>query len=348
VTRRDFAALCAAGVPNGDDRPIVALDNNENPEGPPEVAIAAMREALPRGGRYQPALMSEFLASLAQTHDIQPDQLTFGAGSFEVLQGAVLAFTGDNRPLIQPSLTFSVPSTIASALGRPVVRVPMSADFGIDVERLAAEARKVGGGVVYLVNPNNPTSAVTPASQVDWLVANLPPACVLLLDEAYIHFWRDAPDSMPYVRNGARVIVARTFSKIFGMAGLRVGYGCGPAGLIARMVPFRNFVISPASVKGALAAWRDAGRILPGRIDRAIRERTLLCDWLRGRGIEFVEPHASMIMINVRSPARPVIDALAEKNVLVGRSPAPEWLRVSIGSPEEMQRFRSALAEVLM
>src|SRR5437867_3827047 len=263
LTRRGFAGIGAAAftgrmlpemayaqraaVGGRLPKDIVWLNANENPDGPPRSSIEAMIKVLPEGGRYHYQEFGDFYATVARSEDLAPEQILVGSGSSEILHAAVDAFTTSSRPLITVVPTYEGPIDVANDLGHKVVRVPLVAPAYVpDVRKLISEAEQAGGGLIYLCNPNNPTSSVTPKADLAWMIANLPRNTVALIDEAYLHFG-EAPElesAMGYVRQGKNVIVARTFSKIYGMAGLRAGFGCASPELIAKMAPFRNNVIS--------------------------------------------------------------------------------------------------------
>lgn len=364
LTRRGFAGIWPAALALSEfslarkaraqqpaaAAPLIALDANENPDGPPEVSIAAMRESLALGGRYHDEAMSDLGAELARVLDLAPNQVLVGAGSSEILHAAMDAFTSKTRPVILPEPTFELCIYVGTALGSPIVKVPLTDTYAADVEKLAAEARKAGGGLVYLCNPNNPTGSATPKDRIDWLATNLPPETLLLVDEAYLDFSPQLGTALGHVKNGANVIAARTFSKIYGMAGLRVGYGCARPDLIAKMAPFRDMVISVVSARGALAALKNAGTIVPERRAKMAKARGELCAWLRSKDFDYIEPHGNFVMIKIRRPVRPVIQAFAAKGVAVGRPfpPYEEMLRLTIGTEPEMEKFRTAFSELML
>src|SRR3954465_5143920 len=273
LTRRSFAATIAAArlfpefayaqraaVTAGDlPKDMVWLNANENPAGPPASALAAMREALPTSGRYHYQEFGEIYAAIAKSEDLTGEQVVAGCGSSEVLHTAVEAFTSATRPLISVTPAYEGPIELARTLGRPVVLTKLRDDYTADVKKLAEEADKAKGGLIYLCNPNNPTAAMVKSGEIDWLVANLPSNTILLVDEAYIHFGEnpELKSAIPYVRQGKDVIVTRTFSKIYGMAGLRVGFAAAKPALIQKMAPLRLNVIPIVSAKGVVAALAD-------------------------------------------------------------------------------------------
>jgi histidinol-phosphate aminotransferase len=345
------AALAQRALVSGEVPPdTVWLNANENPEGPCRAALEAMAEALATTGRYHYQEYRDFVAAIARSEGLEPQQVLVGAGSSEILQVAVWAFTGPSRPLIYPEPTFELPISLTRALGHPAIPVPLTESYAADVKRMAAEAEKAGGGLIYLCNPNNPTSTITPKDDIAWLVANLPPQTVAMIDEAYIHFSTDPEleSALGYVCQEKDVLVTRTFSKIYGMAGLRVGFGCARAGLIARLSALRNNVVSYVSARAVLAALSQLPDMLTDRRERLAAIRRDLCQWLREREIDYLEPHANFVMIDVRRDVREVIPELVRRGVAPGRPfpPLQNMLRVSIGTAAEMEKFKRAFSEV--
>src|SRR3954451_1144262 len=281
LTRRSFAAAIAAArllpeaayaqraAVNAGNLPsdMVWLNANENPAGVPEVALAAMREALPTSNRYHYQEFGEIYGAIAKSEDLTGEQVVAGCGSSEVLHTAVEAFTSATRPLISVTPAYEMPIELARENGRPVVLTKLREDYTADVKKLAEEADKAKGGLIYLCNPNNPTAAMGKSGDIDWLVANLPAEPILMVDEAYIHFG-ESPDSkpaLPYVRQGKDVIVTRTFSKIYGMAGLRVGSAAAKPALIQKLRPLQINVIPYVSAKGVVAALGHKDKIVTER-----------------------------------------------------------------------------------
>ena len=364
LTRRSFAATIAAArlfpefayaqraAVGGGDLPkdMVWLNANENPAGPPAVALAAMREALPTSGRYHYQEFGEIYATIAKSEDLTPAQVVAGCGSSEVLHTAVDAFTSATRPLISVTPAYEMPIEVARELGRPVVLTKLREDYTADVKGLAAAADKAKGGLIYLCNPNNPTAAMVKSGDVDWLVANLPANTIVLVDEAYIHFGEspDLKSALPHVRAGKDVIVTRTFSKIYGMAGLRVGFAAAKPALIQKMRPLQINVIPYVSARGVIAALADKEKIVSERRATNAKTRREVCAWLRERGVKFIEPHANFMMVDCGRNAREFIGAMPKLGVAPGRPfpPLDNMLRVTIGTDAEMAKFRDAFWKV--
>ena len=367
ITRRAFAGRIAltaaaarmlpemayaqrAAVKGALPKDMVWLNANENPAGIPEPALAAMREVLPTAFRYHYQEFGDIYATIARSEELSPDQIITGAGSSEVLHTTVDLFTSPTRPLITVTPAYEGPIDTARALGRPVVLTRLRDDYTADVHKLAEEAEKAHGGLIYLCNPNNPTSTVTSSQDLDWLVANLPSNTHLLVDEAYIHFV-EAPNvrsAFPYVRQGKDVIVTRTYSKIYGMAGLRVGFAAARPDIIAKLQPLRMNVISIVSARGVVAALGEQQKLVSERKASLARTRRELCAWLRDQKVSFIEPNANFMMIDCRRPAREFIETMPKLGVAVGRPfpPLHNMLRVTIGTDPEMAKFREVFWRV--
>ena len=194
-------------------------------------------------------------------------------------------------------------SGTSAIMGRKVVQVPLTEVWAFPVRRLVEEAAKAGGGLIYLCNPNNPTASTTSNEDIDWLVTNLPPHTTLLVDEAYIHFVQpgEVESAIKYVRQGKDVVVTRTFSKIYGMAGARAGFGCARPDLIRRLQPFVDNVVPVLALRAATAALAERDTLVPTRRTKIAQARKELCDWLTNKNIRFIDPHANFVM-NILKP----------------------------------------------
>jgi histidinol-phosphate aminotransferase len=340
------AAVKAGDIP----KDMVWLNANENPAGPPAVSLDAMRDVLPSSGRYHYNEFSQIESIIAGSEKLTADQIVTGAGSSEVLHTTVDLFTSPTRPLISVTPAYELPIELARALGRPVVLTKLRDDYTADVKLLAEAADKAHGGLIYLCNPNNPTSAAVKSSDVDWLVANLPANTMLLVDEAYIHFVEspDVKSAIPYVRQGKDVIVARTFSKIYGMAGLRVGFAAAKPAIIEKLTELKMNVISIVSARAVVAALKDRENIVRERQAGLAKTRRELCGWLRERNVKYIEPNANFLMIDTGRNAREFINTMPRMGVAPGRPfpPLDNMLRVTIGTDPEMAKFRNVFWKV--
>jgi len=361
-SRRAFAGMIAAGLTEAAfaqraklsgvaPADTVWIDGNEFPEGPPQASIDAMARVIGESNRYHYQEFPAFYAKLAANEGLTADQILVGAGSSEPLHAAVEAFTSPTIPLIYPVPTYEAAPELAKYKGHAVVETPLDSKMAPDVRRLAAAAEKAGGGLIYIVNPNNPTSTITTSDDLAWLAANLPKNTYVLVDEAYLHYATspEASSSFRFVKEGKNVIVARTFSKIYGMAGLRVGYIAGRPDLIAKMEPYRNNVISIVSVRAVLAALDLGPKMLEERKAKIVHTRNELCAWMTEKKFKFIPPQANFVMIETGRDAKEMQAALLEKGVAIGRPfpPLSIMIRVSIGTDTEMVKFRKAFTDIM-
>jgi histidinol-phosphate aminotransferase len=349
ASERAFAQQAQIEAPTHD--PIVWLDSNENPAGPPAAAIKAIIDGVGATARYHVDEFEGFSAAIAQSENVKPENVLFGVGSTEVIDAAICAFTSASVPLITAAPSYDILIDLARSLGRKVVQTQLTAAWAYDVRKLVVEAANAGGGLIYLCNPNNPTASLTPTKDIDWLVANLPPHTTLLVDEAYIHFVDPSQieSAIKHVRDGKDVIVARTFSKIYGMAGARAGFGCAKPELIRAMNPFMDKVIPILGLRAAMAALGERDTLVPERRANVARIRGELCDWLRQKKVQYIEPHANFIMIDIGRDANMFGHEMRERGVAVGRPfpPLNQMLRVTIGTDSEMKKFREVFSAVL-
>jgi histidinol-phosphate aminotransferase len=344
------SVLAQRGVVGAAPDGTIWLNANEHPDGPCPASMMLMASAMGVSGRYHYQEFPDFYNVVARAEQFDASQLIVGAGSTEILHMALEAFTSPTKPLIVIDPTFEFPGEVAKAAGHPVISVPLRKDYAADVKRIAEEAGKAQAGLIYLCNPNNPTASITPKEDIAWLVSNIPPGVVLMVDEAYLHF-ADSPKvetALGHVRAGKNVLVARTFSKIYGMAGLRIGTGYAKPELIKQMAPYRNNVISYVSARAVLGALADT-ELVPSRRRKMSASRASLCAWLKENKLNYIEPHANFMMIDVGRPAPQVISKMLAKGVAIGRPfpTYPNMVRVTIGSDQDMVAFRKSFLEVL-
>ena len=361
-TRRGFAGVVAAGftefafaqranVAGPAPKDTVWLNANEFPEGPPPAVLEAMQRVVGETNRYHYREFDDFYKAVAKSEGLDGDHVLIGSGSTEVLHCAIEAFTSPTRPFITGWPTFEAMPELVAVKGFPVVKMPLRADYTPDVKKLVEEAAKAGGGMIHICNPNNPTASATNKQDLAWLVSNLPANTVLLVDEAYLHF-NTSPEiesAMKYVRDGKNVIVSRTFSKIYGMAGLRAGFVAARPDMIQKMTPYRNNVISIIAARAVLAAFDLGPKFIDDRRQRNAHSRSETTAWLKSKNVKFIEPHANFMMVDVRRPVGEVQPLMLAKGVAVGRTfPAvPTMMRVTIGTASDMEKFRHVLAEVM-
>lgn len=318
---------------------IVKLASNENPLGPSPLAKAAMREALeeahiyPDGGAY--ALRS----AIAERHGLDLKNVIIGNGSNEIIELLCHSFLNRNASLIAAEHAFVVYKLMATLFGANYVEVP-DPGFVHDLDAMAA-AITPETRLVFIANPNNPTGTMVGDAEIERFMANVPDHVVVVFDEAYHEFLETPPDTLRYVREGRNVCILRTFSKIHGLAALRVGYGLAPGGLADILQKARQpFNVNAIAQAGALAALEDEAHVAQ-TIEVNRTGLRLLESAFAERGIETVPSHANFILAHVGDGDRLFADML-RKGVIIRAMRGyklPDWARISIGTEKENLRF---------
>jgi histidinol-phosphate aminotransferase len=327
----------------------IHIDANENPMGPSEAARQAMVDIIPRGGRYLFTMEEELAEIFAKQEGLSPESVIPFAGSSEPLHYTVLAFTSKDKPLVVADPGYEAPMWAAQIAGAPILKVPLADPKGEakhDIPAMLAAASNPG--VIYICNPNNPTGTCTPRAEIEHAVANAPKDTVILIDEAYVHLC-DAPRSLDFVRDGKNVIVLRTFSKLYGMAGIRMGFAVGRPDLLAKITTFGGQNALPVTaVAAAKASLLDAD-LVPARKKTIADIRMDTLAWLKSEGYATTPSESNCFMLDVRRPGKQVQAALAAKEMFVGRIwPAwPNSLRITVGTKDEMTAFRKSFTEVM-
>lgn len=319
------------------------LAANENPYGPSDVVQRAIQGAFKYANRYgYPD--GDILAEIARHHGVDPSMVLLGAGSGEILSVTALAFLAGGRKVIGVEPTFHTVYQYATGIHAESIRLPLRPDFTQDVPLTIRTTRQNWRdvGLVYLCNPNNPTGRIIPARDIKALLDGIPEDVPVLIDEAYHHFVEDPAyaTSLPYVLEGRPVIVSRTFSKIAGLAGLRLGYAVAPSALIDRMRPHSIASINALVKWGGVAALRDTeSQARVRQVNNELRRKTVAA--VERMGYAVIPSETNFIMIHIKRPVVPVIASFKAKGVLVGRPfpPMTDYLRVSIGTAAEMERF---------
>ncbi len=381
VRRRDFlrfASAAAAAVPivteaalaraaakddpvltgmalhgQGKDLPpadAVLINANENPLGPCKTALQGIVDIAPMGGRYD--LLGEeaqLKAVFAAQNGLKEDNVEIYAGSSEPLHYSVLAFTSPTKSLVTADVAYEAPWAAAMTSGAKVTKVPLvEGSYAHDVKALVAAAKANDAGVIYICNPNNPTGTITPKADIAWALENKPKGTILLVDEAYIHL-SDAEPALDYVAQGKDLIVLRTFSKIYGMAGIRCGFAVGRPDLLAKLKPFGQNAMPVTGLTAAKHSLLDANLVpLRKKLIGDTRRDTIA--WLKANGFKVLgDSQTNCFMIETGRPGKEVFAAMKEKKVYIGRSWAawPTAVRVSVGTPEEMAKFKVAWKEVM-
>ncbi len=328
----------------------VRIDSNENPYGPSAKALEAMTRSRSTAARYPDAIEDQLTAVLAKQHGVTPDNVILGCGSGEILRMADMAFLGPDRTVVAAEPTFEAVLGYAGVTRAEPVKVPLTADHRHDLTRMAAACGD-RTGLVYVCNPNNPTGTIVTREELAAFFTKVPRGPLILVDEAYHHFVEDTryASAFDWIGTMPSLLVVRTFSKIYGLAGMRLGYGVASRETIEAMRRHRLWSNTNVSVlEAALASLEDAGHVPGAR--RAINDtRRWLCAEIERDGRAFIPSEANFVMIDVGPDVEPIIAALRERGILVGRKfpSLPGWLRVSIGTPEEMKIFLAGLRSVL-
>jgi histidinol-phosphate aminotransferase len=319
----------------------VMINANENPLGPCTDALDALVSIAKNGGRYSPELADKLRRMAAEREQLKPQEVQTFAGSGDPLARAVWAFCSPSKSFVIADPGYEAGMHIAAFLGARVHRVPLTKQYAHDVRAMLKA--DPDAGLFYLCNPNNPTGTLTSSADIQYLVDNKPKGSVVLIDEAYIHF-SSAEPSTPLVRAGKDVIVLRTFSKLYGMAGLRAGLALARPDLLEKLSPYGSSFMPVTAMAAACASLAVKNIIADRRkINSDTREATF--DFLTRHNFTFIPSESNKFMLDAKGPAHELTRSLAAESIIVGRTwPIwPNWLRVTVGTPEEMQRFQQAL-----
>jgi histidinol-phosphate aminotransferase len=327
--------------PNG-----IMINANENPLGPCDAARSAISSMAPQGGRYSDWLTDELAKTFAEAEGLNPKWLHVFPGSSGPLHCSVLAFNSPTKSYVTADPGYEAGMHAAEIAGARVVKVPLTKTYAHDTKAMATAA--ADAGLIYVCTPNNPTGTLTPHSDIEALLAAKPKGAVVLVDEAYIHF-SNAPSVLDLVKAGQDVIVLRTFSKIYGMAGIRCGFAIARPDLLARIANHAGYSAMPiTAVAAATASLKDPQLVAERRrINTAIRQNTF--EWLNRQGYSYVASESNCFMLDTKRPAKEVIEAMATRNVYIGRIwPVwPTYTRITIGTQTEMEAFQAAYQKVM-
>jgi len=331
------------------DASVVRLSSNENPYGPSPKALKAMTDAFSLAWRYPDEHEKFLVEAVAKMHGVAVEQILLGNGSGEILKVAAAAFTATGKKLVVGNPTFEAILAHARTAQADVVKTDLTPDYAHDLPKMLVAANNAG--LIYICNPNNPTASITPRDQTKAFLAKLPSQTIVLIDEAYHHYVEssDYESAIPLVKQHANLIVARTFSKIYGMAGLRCGYCIARPELIQRMRSQQTWdSVNIMALVAALASLQDAEQVEQGR-RRNSEVKKFVYSELDRLGFKWIPSHANFLMIDLRREVKPMIAAMRERNVQVGRVfPAlPNFMRVTIGTRPQMETFVSTFRTVM-
>jgi histidinol-phosphate aminotransferase len=324
----------------------IRIDANENPLGPCASAREAAAAIVPQGGRYSDWLTDDLVKTLAKLEGLKVEQVRVYPGSSEPLHHTVAAFASPQRSYVTADPGYEAGMFAAHDVGAKVVKVPLTKTYAHDVRAMLAAAPDAG--VFYVCSPNNPTGTLTSHSDVEYLVENKPKDSVVLVDEAYIHFC-DAPSVMDLVKAGKDVILLRTFSKIYGMAGLRCGAAFGRPDLLEKIENYGGWNAMPITALAAASASLKDAQLAPERKRINATVRSQVFAWLDRNGYSYIPSESNFFMLDTKHPAKPAIDAMAKQNVFIGRiwPVMPTYTRITIGTALEMEQFQAAWQKVM-
>ena len=321
----------------------IRLYSNENAYGPTARVIEVIKSAAVDSNRYPRLRYPDLIQRIAASHEIKSDQILLGCGSTEILRIAASAFLAKGKRLIHASPTFEAIEHYAGGQACEIVPVPLTSSFAHDLPRMLAEVTP-STSLVYVCNPNNPTASLTPRKELETFISKLPESTLVFIDEAYHHYADKSTMYESFIDHPFhedRVIVARTFSKVYGLAGLRVGYAVAPAKIIQQMKRFATEDnINNLATQAAFVALDDAEAIA-NFIERNADDRQEFFNQAMARSLKPIDSHANFVMMNTLHPAEEVIDHFRRHNILIGRAfpPMHTYIRVSLGLPEEMVAF---------
>ena len=324
----------------------VLINANENPLGPCKAACEAIAAIAPKGGRYDIDGETEKLTkTFAKQSGLDESYIAVYAGSSEPLHYSVLAFTSPSKGFVTADPSYEAGMRAAHVANAKVTKVPLTSDYAHDVKKLVAA--DPSAGVIYICNPNNPTGTITSKADIVWVLQNKPAGSILLVDEAYIHL-SDADSVIDQVAAGKDLIILRTFSKIYGMAGIRCGFALGRPDLLAKLIPFGQNAMPITGSAAANVSLLDE-ELVPTRkkIIADIRNETFT--WLKTNSYKFIPSQSNCFMIDTGRNGQSVIAAMRTKNIYIGRTwPIwPSYVRVTVGTSEEMAKFQTAFKAVM-
>ena len=323
----------------------VKINANENPMGPCPEAAEAIYNVVQKGGRYLYEETFEMQKTLAEIEGVKPDYVHPYAGSSAPLHQAVLAFCSPKNSFVTGDPGYEAGERAAKFIGANVIRVPLTETYAHDVKKMAAA--DPNAGLIYVCNPNNPTGTLTARSDIEYLLANKPAGSILMVDEAYIHISGE-PGVADLVAADKEIVILRTFSKLYGMAGLRAGAAIGRPDLLKKIMPYSAGALPVTGMVGANASLRVKD-LVPKRRKVIADVRTDVFEFLTKNNFKFVPSVSNKFMVDVKRPGEQVIEAMRKQKVYIGRVwPSwPTYVRVSIGTQEEMNKFKTAFLAVM-
>lgn len=325
------------------DDGFIRLNSNENAYGPSTKVVEILSSSIGSANRYPRMEYNGLVEQIAGVHKVKPEQVLLGCGSTEILRVAACTFLGSGKQLIQASPTFGALEHYARTAGSEVISVRLPPAFAHDLAGMLA-LTSASTTLVYICNPNNPTASLTPRKDLENLISKLPASTFVVIDEAYHHYAGQSGMYASFIDrplDEERVIVTRTFSKVYGLAGLRLGYAVASPKIIQQMQKFVTEDNINAIVTRAAAAALDDVEAVNDFIRRNTDDRQEFFNQAMARALKPIDSHANFVMMNTFHPAEEVIRHFRKNNILLGRPfpPMDSYIRVSLGRPEEMRAF---------
>jgi len=335
-----------SAVKGGVPADAAKIDANENPMGPCPEAADAIYNIVKRGGRYMYELTADMGETLAAVEGVRPEYVQPYAGSSAPLHQAVLAFCSPQKSFVVADPGYEAGERAAKFIGAKTIKVPLTKDYAHDVRAMAKA--DPNAGLIYVCNPNNPSGTLTSRADIEWLLANKPAGSILMVDEAYIHIAEMAVPTTDLVAKDKDIVVLRTFSKLYGMAGLRAGAAIARPDLLQKINPYSAGALPVTAMVGANISLKTKNLVPERRkIIKDIREDTLA--FLDKHNFHYVPSVSNKFMVDVKRPGGEIIAAMRKENVYIGRIwPCwPTYVRVSVGTRDEMAKFKTAFLKVM-
>src|SRR5215212_2803475 len=337
--------------PEEDYDAMAKVANNENPYGPPESVMKALTHAMKYSNRYgYPD--GGIVEAIAKHHGVKPENVMIAAGSGEILDIVANTFLPPGKRMVSADPSYDNVFSHVLAIKSDTIKVPVLKDYRQDTPALIATTKRHARdvGFVYVCSPNNPTGRIVTKQEIKQIVDQVPEDIPILVDEAYFHFVEDPnyETAVPYILEGRNVIVARTFSKIAALAGMRLGYALATRDNIQQMRRYSTGTINAVVKYAGVAALADtASQAQVKKVTLDLRKKTT--GELKTLGYDVIPSEANFFMVHLRRPVVPVIEEFRKKGVLVGRPfpPLMQHLRVSVGTANEMDRFMTAFKSIM-
>jgi histidinol-phosphate aminotransferase len=345
LTESHLALAARTWEPPAYNADSIRIDANENPLGPCTGACAAISSLIPEGGRYDYALTEKLVSTFSEMEGFKPEYVVAYAGSSEPLHYSVLAYTSKERSYVTADPGYEAGMYAATMSGAKIIRVPLTKDYAHDVRAMIAA--DPNAGVFYICNPNNPTGTTTKREDIEYALEHKPAGSILLIDEAYIHF-SDATPSLDLVKADRDVIVLRTFSKLYGMAGVRCGFAIGRPDLLKKLQTYGMNSMPIMAVSAATASLQNK-EIIPQRKKINADIRSDVFEWLAANHYTFTPSQSNCFMLETGRSGKEVQAAMAKRNVFIGRVwPIwPTYVRITVGTRSDMEHFKTAWKEVM-